>query len=83
MFFKWEELSLNSTTSITPYCVVFLLVHEFMASLQIKHICFTVMTSVALLFETCRNTKIVQPLGCRSGQTANCHLKINGEVEVI
>lgn len=41
------------------------------------------MTSVALVFEPYRNSVTLQTPGCRSEHTADCHLKINGEVEVV
>lgn len=48
-----------------------------------KHICSTVVTSVSLLFEPYRNSITLQTPGCRSVHTADCHLKIHGEVEVV
>lgn len=41
------------------------------------------MTSVSLLFEPYRNSVTVQTPGCRYEHTADYHLKINGQVEVV
>lgn len=78
-----EKLHLNSTASITLCCLVFLLVHKFMASLWVKHICFTVMSSVAFFFKPYRNTITVDLPWRRSKDTTDCLLKLNGEVEVV